>query len=163
MEEELRTRYEIQLDVRFSARYHAVCERWYLLMNDANTVLGLLLSSSVVVAILNSVSWLAVFFACLAAFMHAINLGVGSVRRAREHRAQYRLYQKLDSKLSGDGLTDAQADAEYRTIEASDPAINESFRRIAHVDNLRSHGHNNEAKNFEETLSFREKLLRNAL
>ncbi len=163
MASEDRTRYEIQLDVRFSARYHALCERWYLLLNDANTVLGLVLSSSVIVAILNSVTWLAAAFACVAALMHAVNLAIGSVRRAHDHRALYQRYQELDAQIAGGDIADAAADKAYRTIEISDPAINESFRRLAYFDNLRSHGHNDEASRFRRTLSLRERLLHNSL
>lgn len=161
--EEVRTRYEIQMDVRFSARYHALCERWLLLLNDANTVFGLLMASSVVVSILNSATWLAVSFACAAALLHAINLGLGSVRRANDHRNQYKQYQELDAKLAGGELSDAEADKEFRKLEVADPAISEAFRRLAYLDNLLSHGHKDEAKEFESTLSWRERVLRSAL
>lgn len=163
MEEEVRTRYELEMDVRFSARYHALIEQWYLLLNDATTVLGLLLAVGVVASVVKEYPVAAAALAAIAAVFHATNLVLGSVRRAQLHREQYQRFQELDAKLSANELTDEQGEKEYRLIEVKDPAINEAFRNLAYVENLRTHGHKDEAAKFESSMSMRERALRSAL
>jgi len=155
-----RTLYQIDLDVRFSARYHHLCERMFLTMNDATTFLSLIFGSGAVIAILQQSTIVTVAMAFIVALANAINLTVGYVRKAYVHRDLYRRYQELAAEISATTPQPANAESAYLKIERDDPPIIESMRKIAQIENLRTNGHSEEISRPELKLSCREKLLR---
>lgn len=148
------------MDVRFSARYHMLVERWFLLLNDATTFVSLVLFSSVLLSLFNEIAWLATGGAALGALLQAINLTSGSVRRAQTHRELYKHYQELDALLSAKKLDLDAGEEAYRRLEMNDPAISPRFARIAHVDNLTTHGYEAESAKAEADLKPFDRVLR---
>jgi hypothetical protein len=151
------------MDVRFGARYHMLVERWFLLLNDATTFISLVLFSSVIFSLFKRVDEIAYIAAALGALLQAINLTLGSIRRAQQHRDLYKQYQELDAKLSSGAFDLPGAEEAYRRLEINDPATSPRFTRIAHVENLKTHGYKEESAEAEAALTPLDRLLRAAL
>lgn len=151
------------MDVRFSARYNMLVERWFLLLNDATTFVSLVLFSSVLLFLLKSSESVATLAAAIGATLQAINITYGSVRRAQTHRDLYKQYQELDSKIASGVLTLSAADEAYRKIEVGDPAQSARFSRIAHYENLQTHGYEEETRRAKAELTLADRVVRSML
>lgn len=155
-----RTLHAVTMDVRFSARYHMLVERWFLLLNDATTFVSLVLFSFVIWSLFKQIEWFAAAAAAVGALLQGVNLTLGSIRRAQVHRDLYKQYQELDAVLSARKLDLDAAEEAYRRLEINDPPVSSRFARIAYADNLKTHGYKDEAALAEDDLKPLDKLLR---
>lgn len=157
---EERTIHELKMDVRFNACYHMIVERWFRLLNDATTFVSLILFSSVLLSLYRQVEEISIAMVAIGSLLHAINITYGSSRKAQEHRDLYREFQALDAKLSSKTLSLDAGEQAYREIEVKEPPQSRRFARIAHAQNLRSHGHREEYAQAEAELTLIDRFVR---
>jgi hypothetical protein len=132
--------YELTLTVRMSARYHSLCERWFLKLNKLVTFCNVFLGSGVVASSLLSWPKLTAGIGLFIAFLSALDVTLGTAQKANLHRDLYRRYVRLDGDIASQGLEADAILSRMRDIEADEPPIIETFRIAAYRGNLATHG-----------------------
>jgi hypothetical protein len=132
--------YELTLTVRMSARYHSLCERWFLKLNKLVTFFNVFLGSGVVATSLSDKPGLAAGMGVVIAFFSAVDVTYGTAQKAMQHRDLYRRYVQLDGAIARESLTAEEILARTRDIEADEPPIIKAFQIFAYRQNLAAHG-----------------------
>jgi hypothetical protein len=133
--------YKLTLTVRMSARYHSLCERWFLKLNKLVAFCNVFLGSSVVGASLSREPELAAGMGLFIALLSALDVTLGTAQKATQHHDLYRRYVQLDGAIAKESLQQEEILARTREIEADEPPIIETFRVFAYRQNLAAHGH----------------------
>jgi hypothetical protein len=132
--------YELTLTVRMSARYHSLCERWFLKLNKLVTFCNVFLGSGVVATSLSDKPEMAAGMGVVIAFFSAVDVTFGTAQKAMQHRDLYRRYVQLDGAIARESLQPEEILARTREIEADEPPIIKAFRVFAYRQNLAAHG-----------------------
>jgi hypothetical protein len=136
----LENAYELTLTVCMSARYHSLCERWFLKLNKLVTFCNVFLGSGVVWTSFSSAPNVTAGFGMVIAFLSALDVTFGFAQKANQHRDLYRRYAQLDAAIARESLQPEEILARTRDIEADEPPIIETFRIAAYRQNLATHG-----------------------
>jgi hypothetical protein len=132
--------HQLTLTVRMSARYHSLCECWFLKLNKLVTFCNVFLGSSVVGASLASWPEVAAGMGLFIALFSALDVTLGTAQKATQHHDLYRRYVQLDGAIARESLEAEAILSRTRDIEADEPPIIEAFRLFAYRQNLAAQG-----------------------
>ncbi len=138
--------YDLLFGVRRSVRYHDRRRRFYEIWNCMTVAAATVGGSSAVAAFLSQPAWewLPVAFSGAVAVLGAIDLSVGTGKRADQHGDLARQFIALEQKFAhGRDLEDAEREEltrERLRIEASEPPVLHLLNVLCHYELLRSLG-----------------------
>jgi len=140
--------YALLFGVRRSVRYHSHRRRFYEIWNSVTVTLSVLGGSSAATAIISDIpealEWLPASFAALVAIIAALDLAIGTARRADVHSDLSRRFIGLEQRFApGKNLTDDEYEAITRArleIEAGEPTILRLLDLMCHYELLRAIG-----------------------
>ena len=138
--------YDLLFGIRRSVRYHNHRRRFYELWNTFTVTAALVGGSAGVVALLPQlgVSWLAPTMSALVAVVAALDLAVGTGRRADLHGDLARQFIGLEQQFAHDrDLDDVEFEKLTKArlrIEASEPPVLRLLDAMCHFELLRSLG-----------------------
>lgn len=138
------TPYQALMDVRCSARYHHIAERWYLGLRRIANFMNLFLGSSAAVTALNDMP-------VVAAVSSLLVVAVSIVDNV------YDLYQRfldLETAVLRNNTGKEEIKAATAQIEKDEPPENEHLSKIAYLANLVTYGHMTKAASRTELSRF---------
>ena len=152
----MENRYQMALNIDMSARYHHLCEGFYQRVNDLGLFLNIVLGSAAVGGAVARAPEVAIAAGALVSIVSALNIVMGTLRKAQAHRDQYRRYTDLAGRQQG--MSEADIASAVHAIERDDAPVIEAFRKRAYLDNLLRHGHEADAPALHFTLAERMRL-----
>lgn len=136
--------YELLFAVRRSVRYHDRRRRFYEIWNTITVAGAVIGGSSAFAALMADSTTVSVFFSALVALVGALDLAVGTARRADRHGDLARQFIALEQDFArGRSLEDDEYEALTRrrlAIEASEPPVLRLLDAMCHFEVLRSLG-----------------------
>jgi len=135
--------YELQFGVRRSIRYHQRRRSFFETLDQSANLIAVVFGSATILGVLqeNAKHW-AIAAGILVTAVSAINLVVGSSRKAWAHADFGRRFTELECKLLADPSEDLLHEITERrlTIEAEEPPILRVLDMLCHNEELRSEG-----------------------
>lgn len=140
--------YDLLFGIRRSVRYHNHRRRFYEIWNSTTVTIGVLGGSSAATAFLAELpsgwEWLPALFAGIVAVLSALDLSIGTARRADSHADLSRQFIVLEQKFAhGRSLEDGEHEEIVRSrldIEASEPTPLRLLDVMCHFELLRALG-----------------------
>lgn len=136
--------YNLLFAIRRSVRYHERRRRFYEIWNTVTVTLGVLGGSSAFAAFIGGWSWWPAAFSAAVAVLSAMDLAVGTTRRADRHGDLARQFIGLEQRFAyGRNLEDDEYGALVRSrldIEAGEPTVLRLLDAMCHFEVLRSLG-----------------------
>ncbi len=141
-----RRTYDLLFGVRRSVRYHDRRRRFYEMWNSATVAMGAIGGSAAVATVTAQLSpgWLPAIAAAAVAVASAVDLAVGTARRANHHGDLARQFIGLEQRFAHDrNLDDAEHEEltrERLRIEATEPPVLHLLNMLCHYELLRALG-----------------------
>lgn len=144
-----KTRYKLLFGVRRSIRYHLRRRAFFETWNTLTNVVALLFGSAAIGGTIKGYELLAIASGALVTFFSAVNLVIGTTRKARVHEEFGRRFFALEREMVEAGNYGAAALATFvglrLEIEADEPPILKVLDCICHNELARAMGHGQEA------------------
>ena len=141
-----RRTFDLLFGVRRSVRYHDRRRRFYEVWNSATIAMGAIGGSAAVATVTAQLSpgWLPAIAAAAVAVASAVDLAVGTARRANHHGDLARQFIGLEQRFAhGRSLDDAEHEEltrERLRIEATEPPVLHLLNALCHYELLRALG-----------------------
>ena len=136
--------YELLFAVRRSVRYHERRRRFYEIWNTITVASAVIGGSSAFAALMADSTTVSTVFSALVALVGALDLAVGTARRADRHGDLARQFIALEQEFAhGRNLEDDEYETLTRrrlAIEASEPPVLRLLDAMCHYEVLRSLG-----------------------
>ena len=140
--------YDLLFGIRRSVRYHNHRRRFYELWNATTVTIGVVGGSAAATAFLTKLpegwGWLPGVFAGIVAISSALDLAVGTAKRADQHGDLARQFIGLEQRFAhGRDLEDTEHEELTKVrlqIEASEPTVLRLLDVMCHFELLRSLG-----------------------
>ena len=144
--------YHLLFGIRRSVRYHQhrrrFYENWNALTVAAAAVLGTSAAGSLIGGLPDDLKWIAASASGVVGILAALDLAVGTARRADQHGELARRFIHLEQTFAHDrSLDDEEFEAATNRrleIEASEPSVLALLDAVCHYEILRSYGDRSE-------------------
>jgi hypothetical protein len=137
--------WEIRFRIGISRRYNSRLADHYGRLDNLATVINLIGGSAAFANMLGQQTELALYASLSVMVMSAFSLSFRWTDKARLHDDLYRQYTRLNERLirAGDdalGLALREIEADFVTIEASEPAIRNALMIVCHNEEVEAQG-----------------------